>query len=105
PAPRHAEPEADRMCFLAHRLLFLLRLPAALGRRLLSTTRRTPPGRRPPGGGRAPFARRRRARTSRCRRRHRDGAIPLVADANREMARAVLDRERTAHRARLHALE
>src|SRR5207244_8724046 len=85
-------------------LLFLLRLPAALRRRLVSTARRAAPGRCPPGGGRTLLARRRR-RARPGRRRRRDGAVPLVADADRQVARAVLARERAAPRARLHALE
>src|SRR5881296_3665600 len=50
------------------------------------------------------FAPRRGAAGRRSRGR-RDGAVRLVADADRQMARPVLDRERATHRARLHALE
>src|SRR5439155_21449471 len=101
PAPRHAEPEADRVCFLTHRLLFLLRLSAALGRRLRSPACRTPPGRRPSGRGSWTFCARRRRRARTGRRGRRDGAVHLVADADRQVARTMLDRERAAHRARL----
>src|SRR5438094_1966101 len=100
------EAEADRMRLLAHRLFLLLgpgRARAAGGRR------RGPAGpalggrrRRDGGGGRgrdrstdAPVARPGQAEP---------GAIGLVAHRDRQVAGAVLDEERTAHRARLHAL-
>src|SRR6266849_890599 len=91
PGPRRAEPEADRMCFLAHRLLFLLRLPCGPRGRFISAARRGAARGRPPGGSRTLLARRRRTRAGRRRRRgRRDGAVRLVADADRQVARPVL---------------
>src|SRR5437867_9877543 len=76
PGPRRAESEADRVRFLAHRLLFLLRLPGGLRGRLLSALRRAAPRGRPlGGGGRTLLAGRRRARACRRSRGRRRRAV------------------------------
>src|SRR5438309_1512211 len=100
------EAEPDRMRLLAHRLFLLLapgRALAAGGRRRGPAGRRLGRRRRRGGGGRrrrgrpadAPVARPGQAGP---------GAIGLVAHRDRQVARAVLDEERAAHRARLYAL-
>src|SRR5207249_336025 len=111
PAARHAESEADRMCFLAHRLLFLLRLPAALRRRLVSTARRAAPGRAActraspapppracPGSGRVPAG-------PSGPTRGRSGRAPsfawlsaLAGRRRRRLLRATVRPERAGHR-------
>src|SRR4029450_11426090 len=85
PAPRHADPETDRMRFLTHRLFLPLRLPAR-SRPRLST---------------APLGPRPRPRP----RRPGPPAVRLVAHADREMARPVLDRKGSPHRPRLDPLQ
>src|SRR5712692_2007013 len=99
PRPRDAEAKADRMCLLAHLFLFLAR-PALGGRRLAFTPGRSGPGRRL----RFRLGRRRRGRRARARRTlaalgrwRQPGAVDLVADRDRQMARPVLDEERAAH--------
>src|SRR5215813_11022185 len=92
PAPRHADPETDRMRFLTHGLFLSLRLPAGSGPRL-STAGRRAPSRRPARRGRR-IRGPRRARARRRRRRPRRPAVRLVTHADRQMARPVLDPER-----------
>src|SRR2546428_413648 len=106
PRPGRAEAEADRMRLLTHRLFLLLGLASAPGGRLGRGRlgRGRPGGRRPRGGRGGGGGRRRRRRADRARGRDAQGAAGLVADADGEVAGAVLDEEGASHRARLHAL-
>src|SRR5881409_2240543 len=106
PRPGRAEAEADRMRLLTHRLFLLLGLASAPGGRLgRGRLGRGRPGGRPPRGGRRGGGGcRRRRRAGRARGRDAQGAVGLVADADGEVAGAVLDEEGAPHRARLHAL-